>query len=324
MGRYYRIICLLTAFALAATTVTAQQSEQKIITETKYLLYQPPGYNEDTLKKWPLVLFLHGSGESGDDLNKVKKNGPPELIEQGKQYPALVVSPQSDVPSGWDIDQLYKLLQQVKKKHRVDPDRVYVTGLSMGGFGAWAIAMKYPQEFAAIAPICGGGDTTNAWKMRHIPIWNFHGTLDKNVPIEGSINMVKAASRFNEHVSFTIYPDKAHNSWDTTYNTNDTVFNWLLKHRRFAFHETTEKEENLVKLTGKYISTNNDTVRIIYHNRQLKALPGKDSVVLRSYQTNQFFLRPDRLMDIRFVTDRGNATGFYFFGDRNIYYRREN
>jgi dienelactone hydrolase len=322
MGHHCRLLFLVPAFLLASFAGNAQQTEQKIITETSYLLYLPQGYRDDTLQKWPLVLFLHGSGESGYDINKVKANGPPRLIEAGKQYPAIVVSPQSDVPSGWDIDQVYKLLQQVKRKYRVDPDRVYVTGLSMGGFGAWAIAMKYPGEFAAIAPVCGGGDTSNAWKLRHIPVWNFHGSLDRNVPIEGSVNMVRAVSRFNDHVNFTIYPDKAHNSWDTTYNTNDTVFNWLLKQRRFAFHERTVSEESLGKLTGKYTSAN-DTVQIIYQNRQLKAVPGKDTVTLRPYQTNAFFLRPDRLMDIRFTIDKDTATGFYFFGDRNIYYRRE-
>jgi predicted peptidase len=130
---------------------------EKLVTETKYLLYLPEQYNSDTTRQWPVLLFLHGSGESGQDIEKVKLHGPPQLIESGKKFPFIVVSPQSDVPSGWDTDQLYKILQRVKRTYRVDASRIYLTGLSMGGYGTWALAMKYPDEFAAIAPVCGGG-----------------------------------------------------------------------------------------------------------------------------------------------------------------------
>jgi predicted peptidase len=171
---------------------------EKLVIETKYLLYLPEQYNSDTTRQWPVLLFLHGSGESGQDIEKVKLHGPPQLIESGKKFPFIVVSPQSDVPSGWDTDQLYKILQRVKRTYRVDASRIYLTGLSMGGYGTWALAMKYPDEFAAIAPVCGGGDTANAWKLRNIPVWNFHGALDNVVPIAGSRNMVAAASRYNQ------------------------------------------------------------------------------------------------------------------------------
>ena len=140
-------------FCFAALVSSAQQSVQKIITETQYLLSLPEQYYEDSARRWPLLLFLHGSSESGLDIEKVKTHGPPKLIARGKKFPFINVSPQSDVPSGWDVDQLFNLLQHVKKAYRVDRDRIYLTGLSMGGFGTWALAMKYPEEFAAIAPI---------------------------------------------------------------------------------------------------------------------------------------------------------------------------
>src|SRR5688572_12416699 len=110
----------------------AQQTAEKFIQETRYLLYLPENYDQDTSFKWPLVMFLHGSGESGADLQKVKVHGPPKLVEQGKKFPFILVSPQSDFGSGWNIDQLYLLLQDLKKNKRVDDKRVYLTGLSMG------------------------------------------------------------------------------------------------------------------------------------------------------------------------------------------------
>jgi dienelactone hydrolase len=308
-------------FSLTVTGHT-QQTVQKLITETQYLLYLPEAYHSDTAKKWPLLLFLHGSGESGYDINKVKTHGPPKLIEQGKAFPFIVVSPQSDVPRGWDVDQLYKLLQQVKKNYRVDAARVYCTGLSMGGFGTWKMAMKYPDEFAAIAPICGGGDTTDAWKIRNLPVWCFHGALDDVVPVSGSTNMVKATGRWNPNVRLTIYPDKNHNSWDTTYNTNDSLYNWLLSHRKFTYKEAPVNTTLLKKYEGWFAGPDGDTVHMVVQNKGLKAVNGKDTVPLLTASENLFFLRPDRNMDIRFVSENNSVSSFLFLGDRKLLYRR--
>ena len=313
---------LILTFLLNCSIAFAQQTVQKIVTETKYLLYLPKDYNNDSSRHWPLMLFLHGSGESGSDIEKVKLHGPPQLIEQGKQFPFIVVSPQSDVPSGWDIDQLYKLLQQVKKNYRVDANRIYLTGLSMGGFGTWALAMKHPEEFAAIAPVCGGGDTSNAWKIRNIPVWCFHGALDKTVPIAGSINMVKATSRWNLNVRFTIYPDKNHNSWDTTYNTNDSLYDWLLAQKKFQYQEISLSNSILKKYEGQFVGPDNDTVQLIVRGNRLTAFPGHDTVVLKAAAENLFFLQPDKNMDIRFISDKNGITSFCFLGDRKLFYRR--
>src|SRR5262245_26364635 len=155
-----------------------------------YLLYLPEGYGTAS-KAWPLVLFLHGAGESGDDLAKVKKHGPPKLIEQGKSFPCIVVSPQS-ARRGWEPAALNALLDEVIATYRVDRDRVYVTGLSMGGFGTWALAAAYPDKFAAAVPICGGGNPADARKLKDLPIWVFHGAKDPTVPLKSSEAMVQA------------------------------------------------------------------------------------------------------------------------------------
>jgi predicted peptidase len=206
---------------------------EKVITvqvKMDYLLYLPGGYDKED-KAWPLVLFLHGAGESGRDLNKVKIHGPPKLIEAGKKFPMIVVSPQSP-RMGWDVPTLNALLDEIVATHKVDKDRVYVTGLSMGGFGTWALAAAYPDKFAAIMPICGGGDPHDAVKLKHLGIWVFHGAKDNVVPPNRSENMVKALKEHGaKNIQFTLYPNAGHDSWTQTYD-NPEVWDWLLKQKR--------------------------------------------------------------------------------------------
>ncbi len=160
----------------------------------KYLLYLPPDY--DKHDKWPLVLFLHGAGERGDDLNAVKRHGPPKLIEGGKQFPFIVVSPQCPKDHWWnnELVSLTALLDDVVAKHKVDPDRVYLTGLSMGGFGTSALAGYTPNRFAALIPICGGGEPLLARAIKHVPVWAFHGGKDPIVPVKRSEDSDRRAS----------------------------------------------------------------------------------------------------------------------------------
>ena len=135
---------------------TAQLNTQ-VKVQMGYLLYLPKGYEKQ--KSWPLMLFLHGAGERGDDLKLVKKHGPPKLIAKGKDFPFIVVSPQCQKERWWEPIELTALLDHIVKTHKVDADRIYVTGLSMGGFGSWRLAAHTPHRFAAIAPICGGGES---------------------------------------------------------------------------------------------------------------------------------------------------------------------
>lgn len=211
---------------------TAKQFEKEVTLKVKlnYLLYLPEGYGKEE-KAWPLLLFLHGAGESGSDLQNVKKHGPPKLVEQKKDLPFIVVSPQSP-GRGWDAETLNALLDDVVAHHKVDKDRIYLTGLSMGGFGTWTLAAAHPEKFAAIVPICGGGNPSDAKKLKDLPVWVFHGAKDTTVPPNRSEAMVKALKEAGaKEVKFTLYPDAGHDSWTETYN-NPEVYEWLLKHKR--------------------------------------------------------------------------------------------
>jgi predicted peptidase len=207
------------------------EKEVTIKIKMNYLLYVPDHVKND--RGLPLVLFLHGSGESGDDVQKVKKHGLPKLIEAGKTFPFIVVSPQSPSPRiGWNPDALGALLDEVESQHKVDKDRVYVTGLSMGGFGTWALAAAYPKRFAAIAPICGGGNPETARKLKDLPIWVFHGAKDPVVRPRQSERMVEALKNAgNKQVKLTMYPEAGHDSWTETYD-NPKLYEWLLEHKR--------------------------------------------------------------------------------------------
>ena len=193
-----------------------------------YLLYLPKGYGEGK-KDWPLVLFLHGSGERGEDLQKVKTHGPPKLVAQGKEFPFILVSPQCPDGNWWSVDVLDGLLKEIQDKYDVDANRIYVTGLSMGGYGTWSLAMEYPHRFAAIAPVCGGGNERTACKLADLPIWVFHGAKDRTVPISEAQKLVDALKKCGNDVKFTIYPEATHDSWTETYN-NPELYDWLLNH----------------------------------------------------------------------------------------------
>jgi predicted peptidase len=220
-----------------STNEDGQQSKafKKTITKTltcKYLLFLPEGYGEKN-KRWPLMLFLHGAGERGEDLNKVKVHGPPKIVAKQKDFPFIVVSPQC--PSGvwWNdkLDVLINLLDDIVANYDVDTERVYLTGLSMGGFGTWALASKYPDRFAAAAPICGGGMRIMAYGLKDVPIWAFHGAKDRVVPVEESKEMVAAVKARGGNAKLTVYPEASHDSWTETYN-NPELYEWFLKHRR--------------------------------------------------------------------------------------------
>jgi predicted esterase len=317
-----RIVKLLFGFLLFfSLSVKAQQTPQTFVQETHYLLSLPVGYDTDTTKRWPLVLFLHGSGESGFDLEKVKVHGPPKLVEQGKKFPFILISPQAPPQTGWQPETLYALLQQLKKTMRVDPKKIYLTGLSMGGFGTWNLASKYPAEFAAIAPVCGGGDSADAWKLRHIPIWCFHGAKDDVVSPAESQKMVMAARRYNPAVRFTLYPEANHNSWDLTYD-NDSLYQWLLAQTKFRYSEVPVTAETLKKYTGRYFSPAGDTVTFSLENNTLLANPGRGNIPLKPAGNNLFFVDADQPVDLEFMLSKGAVTSFILRTDKWEVFRK--
>ncbi len=205
------------------------EAKISVMAKLDYLLFLPEGY-ETSKQKWPLMLFLHGAGESGTNLEKVKTHGPPKLVESRRDFPFILVSPQS-AGRGWNVDSLNVLLDKIIRKYRVDKDRVYVTGLSMGGYGTWSLAAAHPKKFAAIVPICGGGNPADAPKLAKVPIWVFHGAKDPTVPIQRSREMVEAIQAAGGQVKFTIYPEAGHDSWTQAYNDPE-LYKWLLEQTR--------------------------------------------------------------------------------------------
>jgi predicted peptidase len=211
------------------------QNFSKKITMTvdcNYLLYLPADYDKDTKKQWPLIMFLHGAGERGKKVQTVAKFGLAKLTAKGKQFDFIIVSPQCPNDVWWPekTDVLINLLDEIETKYRVDTDRVYLTGLSMGGFGTWSLACRYPQRFAAIAPICGGGELPGAHRLKNVPVWAFHGAKDDVVPVARSQEMVDSINKIGGNAKITIYPEAGHDSFTVTYD-NPELYQWFLSHK---------------------------------------------------------------------------------------------
>jgi predicted peptidase len=198
-------------------------------TALNYLLWLPSEYSTNKSKTFPLLIFLHGSGERGDNLDLVKMHGPPSFVESNPDFPFITVSPQCVESSRWmwKVEDLQLMLEQILLKYRINTDRIYLTGLSMGGFGTWAWACSQPDQFAAIAPVCGGGLSHYAYELKNTPVWAFHGDADEVVPVQNSIEMVEAVNRAGGSARITIYPGIGHDSWTKAYK-EDELYKWLL------------------------------------------------------------------------------------------------
>ena len=205
----------------------------------EFLLYRPKGV--DASKKAPLLVYLHGMAWRGRNIKLVKRVGGWGLFSNAKKHKLLLVMPQCDIDvrggakrrGRWNTDDLNLLVEYLKENYRIDEDRIYLTGYSMGGFGTWASAIAYPKRFAAIAPIAGGGDPQKAEAIKHLPIWVFHGQKDTRVPHKRSEDMVKALkSKGATKVKFTSYPDQGHNRVLGLAINHLELYKWLLSHSR--------------------------------------------------------------------------------------------
>ena len=232
------LIHLLSLFCLASPVLYADQTPERFekeVTETlalDYLLSFPDDYDADATRRWPLVIFLHGAGERGSDLSKVAVHGPPKRVAEGTDFPFILASPQCPENEWWTGQPVLELIDSLEEKHRVDSSRIYLTGLSMGGYGTWHFACEAPDRFAAIAPVCGGGVPYKMRWIKTLPVWAFHGEADHVVPLEESGRLVDTLKRLgNETVKFTIYPETGHDSWTPTYD-NPELYSWLLSHQR--------------------------------------------------------------------------------------------
>lgn len=199
----------------------------------EYLLYLPDNFSKDT--KLPFVFFLHGRGESNGPISLVAKWGPPRFAARGDKLPFILVSPQCPKEDHWENEtqqkRLTELLDFATKEYGADEKRIYLTGLSMGGYGSWKMATEHPQRFAAVAPVCGKGEPEKAKQLVDLPIWVFHGDQDRAVPYKESVDMVEAIKAAGgSKVRFTTFEHIGHNSWSGAYATPE-LYSWMLSHK---------------------------------------------------------------------------------------------
>lgn len=231
-------------------------SRLRVITNPRgydYLVSRPQDSATSPQRRRPLILFLHGAAERGSQVEEVARQGLPRLLAGRAELSAaelaiagdiagrfIVVAPQCAHYEVWDDAALLALLDDVAGDPSIDPERVYLTGLSMGGFGVWSLGLRHPERFAALAPICGGGrvrDVTAAAShrgpaLRTLGVWAFHGAGDRVVPLEESERMIAALQRAGvPDVKFTVYPDAGHDAWTAAY-ANPELYAWLLRHQR--------------------------------------------------------------------------------------------
>ncbi len=201
---------------------------------SRYTLFLPPGYNGSN--EYPLILFLHGAGETGWDGVRPSKVGlGPAIARREDAFPFLAVFPQSTRGS-WragttDAARALAILDEVGGEFRVDAKRIHLTGISMGGYGTWSLALAHPERWASVVPICGGGDPARASRIRDLPCWCFHGEADEVIPVEESRGMIDALRAAGGSPLYTEFPGVGHNSWDAAYAIPE-LFDWMLAQSR--------------------------------------------------------------------------------------------
>ena len=204
-----------------------------------YLLYAPGAYGKDLSRRWPLIVFLHGGGERGDDPALLTGQPLPKTLAGTTTFPAVVLSPQLPLRfTYWSdlIDPVDALVQRLERRYAIDPRRLYLTGLSTGGFGTWEYGLRHPKRFAALVPIAGGyrqgGVPGNICALRDVPIWAFHGASDTVVPPYASEIPVKALRACGSKVvRLTLYPGGDHySSWVRAY-ADPALWRWLFSKR---------------------------------------------------------------------------------------------
>jgi len=231
---------LLLAAALLASTgypLSAAEPRQKEVTSTtpvaegkdpwRYLLYLPDGYAKASEQSWPLLVYLHGRSARGQDFKLVKRYGPPNFLERRGDFPFVVISPQLPDDS-WPAQSVLKLIDEVASKYRIDKSCICLTGVSLGGGGAWYVAAADPGRFAAFAPVCGYGDPGVAKKVKDLPIWAFHGSKDEILPVETHQKLVNAVNAAGGNAKITVLPDEDHGSVISPAYKTAGLWDWML------------------------------------------------------------------------------------------------
>jgi predicted peptidase len=233
LSRFLVLSGMLMLQACAGQSHLVQEELETVTKENlKYYLYYPEDYF-DSEQDFALLLFLHGGGESGRNVQEIKKSGPPKMLVEGKQFPFLILAPQnSHAKKWWNTDAVVQLLDSVVNTNRVDKKRIYLTGLSRGGSASWELATQYPYKFAAMAVVCGMTPLPYAhWIDKDMPIWVFHGDQDDVIHVEESDRMVEKLREMGHDVRYTRYKGVGHNAWSRAYTT-DSLYTWLASQKR--------------------------------------------------------------------------------------------
>ncbi len=197
----------------------------------RYFLYLPEGYDVSAEEKWPLLLYLHGSSLRGNDLKKLKRYGPPSFVEKRKDFPFLTVSPQLR-GGAWPTGGLSSLLDELLASYPIDPDRVYLSGVSLGAMGAWTFAGAAPERIAALVPICAHGPSSVTNALTEMPIWAFHGAKDKIVPMAPHRKLIESIKAAGGNARLTVYPEGDHGNVIAPTYKNPELIEWLLDQKR--------------------------------------------------------------------------------------------
>ena len=213
----------------SSSNIDARSFLRAVTTEHqgRFLVRFPDGYHSDTSRQWPLLMFLHGAGERGRNLNLVRRHGPLSADAPG-DIPAVVIAPQCEPETWWEAAALEALVDSCLERYRVDEARLAVTGISMGGTATWELATRSPERWSAAAPICGRADPLRAAALKDLPVWAFHGAQDAVVPPEQSRTMVEAVRSVGGTAKLTVDPDAAHEVWPAVYEAPE-IYDWLLK-----------------------------------------------------------------------------------------------
>ncbi len=230
------LLCSGACSASLAPVVASRQREGALELpgerRLRYLLYRPVEY-EDDRGPWPLILFLHGDGERGNDLSSVKREGLPRILEGLLHFPFLVLSPQCAKRQHWSVQTLDRLLQEVSAKERVDPGRIFATGLSGGGNAALELAARFPDRFAAVAAVSVNRAPEEICRLKAVPLWIFHNAGDERIPVRTSEKLVRRLRQCGAEVRFTVYERDGHDAWSETYVRSD-LYAWFQDRARAA------------------------------------------------------------------------------------------
>jgi predicted peptidase len=252
-----RLYALLLSFFLLSACMTGDNKpvlQKEIFSNSRgekipYRILEP--LHPEAGKKYPLVMYFHGAGERGDDNELPGKHMPGFFLEPQnlEQFPCFVIVPQCPldkrwVEVDWGLDRhiqpdtlstalrlSMELMDKIIREKAIDTNRLYVTGMSMGGFATWDLITRFPGKFAAAAPVCGGGDETKAYKIIHVPVWAFHGGKDKVVKTIRSRNMISAMEKAGGKPLYTEYPNLGHNAWDSAYR-NEELLKWMFMQKK--------------------------------------------------------------------------------------------